>query len=1217
MANQLPEVLPLVNSMPTTGWFCQTGGKARRRTTKNTSTVDTQGIYDVKGVPGFTHNSSAVVSVDADYTQYRESAISVDANVWNVGALDLPVGLLTDSAEPDNADERYDRAIEKCVGNISLFPENCTGHINEPARSISEIRTLVAPKVRLETLTYIDELGGWRVPVDANDTGRTCATLISEFPDVIISVLPRDQVAAATLNMGVNPSSLYIDAPGASRFIVNQSAIVGGLSSGSIGWYADKYRIWQAAVTASDGTPAALRLIASTKAAAEWDNCITFAWDPDKRTYRSRKELTIVLESVHGVEKADGVTAVPNTVFNATAQPRLIITFPILETSAAFDGYCWLSNLNNEDALAFVKRQTGAAIAPQIIVNVMGSTGVPGPFRWVGMPALRIPVGGRFAFPGPDIMTEQFGDGSATDLQYNFYDKFKAFTPRGLMQYHYKYQSAEIAHTGLANAANASKRSAVALNFELRQGYKNSGMFNIRPGGFQKHLSDKQRHTNFFTAATSPYLFLGGVNVGPTTAHIKTGGIRNVMYKFVDPDLQETLAQTAEGVTQALRDGTRDALLETRRTIDRISVFGNTTEVSVQKDRRDRLIILLEGMEKELVTNAAITALAEAQAADDALIYPLLLDANGYLSKASVFGTHQDGIETNFAGSTTFQFRVADGFAAGNVVAAASHNFARVPCTPMFFECEADIVHAGLPGGLRLFRNQCNEHEALFLKNATCIMDVSNVQGDMITCDYDFTETLSDARGQRSVALAGAEADGNRFFAGGYSFMLAESEEKTNSNMTIDYYGDPNYLIGGGTFADEQAMRKEFGDNFQFGNKFEIPKTSLITVTETILGIDYIGSLHLKDVLFATSKKLKGIIFVTQPANAGDRTHMFMVLNPNTSARIHYVSAHATEPPINQTVAANTKSMVVLGKPQTVIATQGQLVDMLLATFTNAGANLDMYLINDDFVEATDVFGSGPFEDDEALVQSKGAVFQSIKRISQHACGPILNPNARIGASAPLNYDSRHLPPELRDFRLRFTDIDWGRLQATKTTLNELSLYEFNDGIQRVGAQTNVMYLPQFREFKSTVAANVFDVEIFSELGAPSYFCLFCRYESTDILQQPQIRSLSIFNLTTKRKSNVLSDLDITQLYHLTQRNVHPGAQYDKHAFKRRQTVLLKTEDVGMLGLSANEYQKAKRVKYKFSGTTDEPGQLYIVMVYNNRGLNIDGRRLQVVTLHS
>ena len=159
MANQFPEVLPEVSSMPTTGWYCQTSGNARRRVTKNSSTSATQGVYNVKGVPGHTHNASAVVSVDADYSKYRDAAIDVPANVWAVGALNLPAGLLTDSEEPDNANERYDRAIEKCVGYISLFPENCTGHIREPTRSIGEIRTLVAPKARLETLTYIDEMG--------------------------------------------------------------------------------------------------------------------------------------------------------------------------------------------------------------------------------------------------------------------------------------------------------------------------------------------------------------------------------------------------------------------------------------------------------------------------------------------------------------------------------------------------------------------------------------------------------------------------------------------------------------------------------------------------------------------------------------------------------------------------------------------------------------------------------------------------------------------------------------------------------------------------------------------------------------------------------------------------------------------------------------------------------------------------------------------------
>ena len=81
--------------MPTTGWYCQTSGSARRRVTKNTSPSETEGVYDVKGVPGHTHNASAVISVDADYTKYRTSSITVDNNVWSVGPYNFPIGLLT------------------------------------------------------------------------------------------------------------------------------------------------------------------------------------------------------------------------------------------------------------------------------------------------------------------------------------------------------------------------------------------------------------------------------------------------------------------------------------------------------------------------------------------------------------------------------------------------------------------------------------------------------------------------------------------------------------------------------------------------------------------------------------------------------------------------------------------------------------------------------------------------------------------------------------------------------------------------------------------------------------------------------------------------------------------------------------------------------------------------------------------------------------------
>ena len=59
--------------------------------------------------------------------------------------------------------------------------------------------------------------------------------------------------------------------------------------------------------------------------------------------------------------------------------------------------------------------------------------------------------------------------------------------------------------------------------------------------------------------------------------------------------------------------------------------------------------------------------------------------------------------------------------------------------------------------------------------------------------------------------------------------------------------------------------------------------------------------------------------------------------------------------------------------------------------------------------------GNDPYATIRADSLRLGAVFQSIKRISQHVCAPVINPNLRIGASAPLNHDTRHLPPELRD----------------------------------------------------------------------------------------------------------------------------------------------------------------------------------------------------------
>ena len=69
MSQLQSEVRPLVKPMPMSGFRLQTGGSARRRIIKpthklaSTDQFPIQNEYRVSGVPGHTHNSSAVASV--------------------------------------------------------------------------------------------------------------------------------------------------------------------------------------------------------------------------------------------------------------------------------------------------------------------------------------------------------------------------------------------------------------------------------------------------------------------------------------------------------------------------------------------------------------------------------------------------------------------------------------------------------------------------------------------------------------------------------------------------------------------------------------------------------------------------------------------------------------------------------------------------------------------------------------------------------------------------------------------------------------------------------------------------------------------------------------------------------------------------------------------------------------------------------------------------
>jgi len=1238
MANPMPEVVPEVLSMPTTGWFCRTGGSARNRVTPNTAVLDSGGMYHVKGVPGHTHNASAVVSVDADYTKYRKSRLQVPPNVWAHGALDLPVGLLTDSEEPDNADERYDRAIERCVGYISMFPENCTGHIMEPTRSIGEIRTLVAPKARLNTLTYIDELRGWRVPQDATDEkAGERDPLVSEFPDVYVSVCPTTQVQTATRTLANAPGSLYLDTTAVN----------------------ERYRI----DTAANDIARASGTIATLPGDLPWDGTLRFVWDPDRRLYKMLNEFTVVLHSVTRVVQANGIAVANVAVYDGQIgvghAPKLTVTFPVLQTTQAFDGSCWLAAMRNEEALNYATRGNGPSLIPDITVDVIGAA-THGPFKWIGMPCCRIPVGSAYALPGPDILQENIGDGDATDVQYNFYDKFDAFTQNaegeaavaaqqaivdavppggaaglaaaqakledlqrlaidGFLRHHYRYEEALRLHLAAGNAAAAdgtggteisrSMFGAEAFDIAARSVHRNSGMFYKRSGGTEGALTASHPAVQpAFTARFRPYRDQFVANNLPTGPVITTG-IRSALYARNKPDDLEEEFEDASDDAEVNRNVSRAALVAAKSLVARLRVSGSLEQRAIADAALVDAQALNDHREAEHIRLDDLHTLATANAAEQFLSPFTYKDNSTQYSELSLFSS---SVAFSFKGQCTVSFP-ADPFAGAPVADMREYQFVRLPVTPLLFQIQY--------GGANSGKGQYWDGDAKFIGNEAplAIMNVKSLSAAArsVTCAFDFENVMSTGRGMGNVNtlapfyVAGGAALADTFFTAGFSFFLGRGEG-IDSNLLASYFANANLGV------DAQTLRNIWKDRFDVGNKFPVENRRWTFTVAA--GKAYI---YVRDTIFAMESDLGGLYFESAAAlDMGDgNQRKFCMFAPATRprAQVHYTADGGGAYQLGRLVS---EPIGPLYKWDQDAGTCALVSNAELTALQGAaqpdnsfnGQDLNMYMLDADWHQAH--IGDNPYAEVRAASLGRGAIFQSIKRISQHLCAPILNPNLRIGAIAPLNHDSRFLPPELRDFRLQLHEIDWGRLQATKSTLNELTLYEFKGGNQRVGAEQNVLYLPQFREFKRPIAGNTFEVEVFSELGSPAYFCVFCRSATTDILQQPIIKTLSVYNNTTKKKSNTVTEMTVSQLYHLTQRNVHPFAEYDRKTFTRRQTVLLSAEDVGLLGLKADEYQKAKRVRYVFSGTTDEPGQLYIVLIYNNRGLHIDGRRLQVVTLH-
>jgi hypothetical protein len=211
----------------------------------------------------------------------------------------------------------------------------------------------------------------------------------------------------------------------------------------------------------------------------------------------------------------------------------------------------------------------------------------------------------------------------------------------------------------------------------------------------------------------------------------------------------------------------------------------------------------------------------------------------------------------------------------------------------------------------------------------------------------------------------------------------------------------------------------------------------------------------------------------------------------------------------------------------------------------------------------------------------------------------------------------------MRDFTITLRDLDWSAISdMADVTVKHLIFSEFNGGNQQPAAVPSLLSVPEFRISTQVlpIGSRAFDIELFTPQGPPAFWAIYARETARLTRQgdQPRIEELTMSCLTTGKKSDTINETSENELYFMTQRNTHPRANYDPSRFASHQTILLRSEDVGTMGLSPYMYQREKRTRYRVFGTLNQmvnspvSRTVFVVLVYNNRGLQIQGKEISL-----
>ena len=1398
-AHVLAEVRPMVTNMPDHQYVAQTDGSARMRIAKFND-----GRYRVKGVPGHTHNSTAICSIEADFSSKRANALTVNPSFSYVPEEKYEADEYITGDTENITDPRFDRAVEKCIGRIRLVPENCHNEIEEPGRSIAEVRTIVSSQNQLKSLTYVDEMGTMVYPENGRDATHE---FVGTVPVYIMGLRGAYQASGVALN----------------RYAETRVVLTNGDN--------ELERVF--ALTADDAH------FADTGAA--WDGTREYSWDQDSKMYHT-PAISVVLtvrEVTPAVDSAaTGATAAANTGDQdvlAAADTRIRIDFQAAYTTPPGARSCLINpNFDATDVRLAnpiyptntTRIGVSAVVANQYqecreqyfnldaVVNadtgqnyLRGGNARFGYFH--GMPAARIPLGRpHVIYGGSRVSTSPYGGAQPVSVVTRVRGLHDTAKVTQLVS-----RLAGLTKTYAAGAVTLTEGgNAVALPAGLFQHrgdtYQTAAgldylhqaeNFVTRNGPFARRMPDQYSMHSILPGTDACG---GGSIFGSMQAALASNAIALGLVAAVAPNLSHdpnsALLQNVNAAgnviasrfsvdDQAFRAVTDplDTFPYTGRDLN--DIFENTTDNLSPAMAFERLIFNNAATDnsnyRKLVGQTRIRALDDARTVPQpAYLSQVYSDVSQpYLTAAGGGGpqAYYDQFRANMQGnieryaeartdclrrhasSRSLMSRVPlhIGFVHDRLTVNV-HSYASIsadaagpvgsskgrPCiiNQALFTTASDAVDtaataAAAPGAGAPEAAALAAARALLqqLKIYTFFGRVMNnrlvfLGGEAVPALSQFVYRIYDdntstysimvnAGGQRTITAAeflritGDAITSVAFntFAQlqnyadafdlpperGYSLPFYNTEKARNqfiSNLTVYGTGTHNPLTSALPFqaitdvslfdnttctsevslqpllnrlysTTNSASSQDFGtevnakvnalthiraatDLHQYGynRRGTAGDLALIGaglgdqfhVARTLITLDGPGRIKIMNYAIAVNSKYPRYCYVI----FGDIGRTALTNQMPTVLRFDMCSSELRMIQDNSGTSAAALANADLPDPYTMYtcapvqrfdhATNSWANTLSAAQFaaiaTNTPAGLPsggnsrthvlLQFDSFDFMQdIRDQFGFQPQID-----QGFGLAFRSRMRVSEPMCAPILNPNVRIQSGPPLNFDTRHLPPEMRDFDLLLRDIDFSFLpqpgvNGQPWALTNLRSYEFAGGNQVQTAVDSLLYLPEFKEYKLPIRDLAFDHTIYTSNGMPSYIALFCRHlESKNALnydvQQPLIATLNIACDTTKRKSNVVTDdLGKHHLFHLTMRNVHPASGYDSAAYNKRQVVLLAAEDIGLMSLRTADYQTLRRVRFQLSGTINSVGNLTVLFVYNNRGLEIRGADIKVV----